>query len=73
MPTVGMKKFSYTAKSKKAAKDYAKATGETDTATAAGGQARGHAFLLKTLGVKQIIVAINKMDAVEYKEAALVL
>ena len=44
--------------------------GETDTATAAGGQAREHAFLLKTLGVKQIIVAINKMDAVEYKEDA---
>ena len=44
--------------------------GETDTATAAGGQARERAFLLKTLGVKQIIVAINKMDAVEYKEDA---
>ena len=44
--------------------------GETDTATAAGGQAREHAFLLKTLGVGQLIVAINKMDAVEYKEAA---
>jgi len=34
--------------------------GETDTAIAPGGQAREHAFLLKTLGVKQIIVAINK-------------
>lgn len=44
--------------------------GETDTAIAAGGQAREHAFLLKTLGVSQLIVAINKMDAVEYKEAA---
>jgi len=44
--------------------------GETDTATAAGGQAREHAFLLKTLGVGQLIVAINKMDAVDYKEAA---
>jgi elongation factor 1-alpha len=44
--------------------------GETDTAIAAGGQAREHAFLLKTLGVGQLIVAINKMDAVEYKEAA---
>lgn len=44
--------------------------GETDTAIAAGGQAREHAFLLKTLGVGQIIVAINKMDSVEYKEAA---
>jgi len=33
--------------------------GETDTAIAPGGQAREHAFLLKTLGVKQLIVAIN--------------
>jgi elongation factor 1-alpha len=44
--------------------------GETDTAIAAGGQAREHAFLLKTLGVGQLIVAINKMDAVDYKEDA---
>ena len=44
--------------------------GETDTAIAAGGQAREHAFLLKTLGVGQLIIAINKMDAVEYKEDA---
>jgi elongation factor 1-alpha len=44
--------------------------GETDTAIAAGGQAREHAFLLKTLGVGQLIVAINKMDSVDYKEDA---
>lgn len=44
--------------------------GETDTAIAPGGQAREHAFLLKTLGVNQLIVAINKMDAVDYKEDA---
>ena len=42
--------------------------GETDTAIAAGGQAREHAFLLKTLGVKQIIVAVNKMDATKFSE-----
>lgn len=42
--------------------------GETDTAVAPGGQAREHAFLLKTLGVGQLIVAVNKMDAVDYKE-----
>ena len=35
--------------------------GETDTAIAPGGQAREHAFLLKTLGVSQLIVAINKI------------
>jgi hypothetical protein len=33
MPTVGMKKFSYTAKGKKAAKDYAKATGKAHSKT----------------------------------------
>ena len=44
--------------------------GETDTAIAPGGQAREHAFLLKTLGVAQIIVAVNKMDVADYKEDA---
>lgn len=33
------------------------------------GQTREHAFLAKTLGVKQMIVAINKMDAYDYSEA----
>jgi elongation factor 1-alpha len=41
---------------------------ETDTAIAPGGQAREHAFLLKTLGVSQLIVAINKMDDNNYSE-----
>lgn len=31
-------------------------------------QTKEHAFLLKVMGVKQIIVAINKMDAANYKE-----
>ena len=44
--------------------------GETDTAVAPGGQAREHAFLLKTLGVNQIIVAVNKMDDSKYSEDA---
>lgn len=44
--------------------------GETDTAIAPGGQAREHAFLLRTLGVGQIIVAINKMDDQNYSEQA---
>ncbi|KAG2472472.1 MAG: Elongation factor 1-alpha [Nitrosopumilales archaeon] len=44
--------------------------GETDTAVAPGGQAREHAFLLKTLGVNQLIVAINKMDISKYSEDA---
>ena len=31
-------------------------------------QTRQHAFLIKMLGIKQLVVAINKMDAVAYKE-----
>lgn len=44
--------------------------GETETAIEPGGQAREHAFLLKTLGVNQLIVVINKMDdsTVNYDE-----
>lgn len=33
-------------------------------------QTREHAYLLKVLGVQQVTVAINKMDAVNYDEAA---
>ena len=33
-------------------------------------QTKEHAWLLRTMGVKQVAVAINKMDAVDYKEAA---
>lgn len=36
--------------------------GEFEVGIAPGGQTREHAFLLKTLGVNQIIVTINKMD-----------
>jgi len=32
-------------------------------------QTKEHAFLAKTLGISQLIVAINKIDAVDYKEA----
>ncbi len=45
--------------------------GEEDTALGPGGQAREHAFLLKTLGVNQLVVCINKMDdqTVKYQES----
>jgi elongation factor 1-alpha len=36
--------------------------GESEVAVGAGGQAREHAFLAKTLGVDQLVVLINKMD-----------
>jgi elongation factor 1-alpha len=45
--------------------------GEEDVALGPGGQAREHAFLLKTLGVNQLVVCINKMDdqTVNYSES----
>ena len=45
--------------------------GEADVALGAGGQAREHAFLLRTLGVTQLVACINKMDdqTVKYSEA----
>ena len=43
--------------------------GETEGATEPGGQAREHAFLARTLGVSQMIVALNKMDDSGYSEA----
>ncbi len=44
--------------------------GESDVALGPGGQAREHAFLLRTLGVNQLVVCINKMDdqTVKYSE-----
>src|ERR671920_846207 len=43
--------------------------GETEAAVEPGGQAREHAFLARTLGVSQIVVALNKMDDTSYSEA----
>jgi elongation factor 1-alpha len=42
--------------------------GEFEASYAKDGQTREHALLAYTLGVKQMIVAVNKMDAAEYKE-----
>ncbi len=45
--------------------------GETEVGVGAGGQTREHAFLLKTLGVNQVVCCINKMDdpIIGYKES----
>jgi len=44
--------------------------GEFEAGIGAGGQTREHAFLAYTLGVNQLVVAINKMDdaSVDWKE-----
>jgi elongation factor 1-alpha len=39
-------------------------------AEGAQAQTREHIFLARTLGIPQLVVAINKMDAVEYKQEA---
>ena len=45
------------------------ATGEFEAGISKDGQTREHALLAFTLGVKQMIVAVNKMDTCEYSEA----
>lgn len=42
--------------------------GEMEVGIAANGQTREHAFLAQTLGVKQVVVAVNKADVWEYKQ-----
>jgi len=44
------------------------AGGEFEAAFSKDGQLKEHALLAYTLGVKQMIVAVNKMDAAAYKE-----
>jgi elongation factor 1-alpha len=43
-------------------------TGEFEAGIGKEGQTREHALLAYTMGIKQMIVAINKMDSAEYKE-----
>lgn len=43
-------------------------TGEFEAGISANGQTREHALLAFTLGVKQLIIAVNKMDMVKYNE-----
>lgn len=47
----------------------ASGVGEFEAGLSKDGQTREHALLAFTLGVRQLIVAINKMDSVKYDEA----
>ncbi|CCC80691.1 translation elongation factor EF-1 subunit alpha [Thermoproteus tenax] len=42
--------------------------GEFETAIGPQGQGREHLFLAKTMGVNQLIIAVNKMDVVNYDQ-----
>ena len=42
--------------------------GEAETALGPDGQGREHLLLIRTLGVQQIIVAVNKMDTVNFDQ-----
>ncbi|KAH3661723.1 hypothetical protein OGAPHI_005901 [Ogataea philodendri] len=44
-------------------------TGEFEAGISKDGQTREHALLAFTLGVRQLIVAVNKMDSVQWNEA----
>ena len=43
--------------------------GEFETGFTGGGQTREHALLLKSLGIRQLIVAVNKMDKCSWDKA----
>lgn len=45
------------------------AQGEFEAGLSPQGQTREHALLAYTLGVRQLIVAVNKMDAINYEQA----
>lgn len=44
-------------------------TGEFEAGISSNGQTREHALLAYTLGVRQMIIAVNKMDMINYSEA----
>ena len=43
-------------------------TGEFEAGFEAGGQTREHALLVRSLGVNQLVVAVNKLDTVEWSK-----
>jgi elongation factor 1-alpha len=43
-------------------------TGEFEAGIGKDGQTREHALLAYTMGIKQVVVGVNKMDAAEYNE-----
>jgi elongation factor 1-alpha len=43
--------------------------GEMEVGIAANGQTREHAYLAQTLGIKQLVVAVNKADVYDYSES----
>lgn len=42
--------------------------GEFETGIDGGGQTREHALLLRSMGVQKILVAVNKLDTVEWSK-----
>ncbi|TPX43922.1 hypothetical protein SeMB42_g04519 [Synchytrium endobioticum] len=45
-------------------------TGEFETGFESGGQTKEHALLVRSLGVSQMLIAINKMDATNWDKAS---
>jgi len=45
------------------------APGEFEAGFDRGGQTREHALLVRSLGVRELIVGVNKMDAVSFGSA----
>jgi peptide chain release factor subunit 3 len=43
-------------------------TGEFESGFEKGGQTREHAFLARTVGIRQLVIAINKMDDVDWSQ-----